>query len=429
MLLLIALACSDYELTEDVDVAAGDAPQLAIDPGVVGGAACDLYEESVLLENTGGGDLEITAMRATGDWQVEAFALPLTLPPGETLRVLVWGPIDSEGLLKVDSNDPDDPVLTVPLSAWADEGPSVSLLSPADGAILDPTLPVALKAEVSDDIDGELSVSWVSDVDGLIASEISQGGVASGTWATGRSPGDHQLSAYVTDSCGNEAEARAWVCANEGYTEDELDISTWHFEGAASWDSTNTVVVLTEALQNQVGTAFQTSQQVDGSAVTIRFSFYQGEGTGADGISLTALDTTRMTTFLGGTGCGIGYGGDASCTDGPALPGWSIEVDTYYNEGQDPTPDDHVMFTFDGDVDDPAAWAALPEMEDSGWHTMEVEVQAPHVRVTIDGTAYIDQDLSGHFGFPAYVGFTAGTGGQTNRHLIDSLEVSGQVCE
>ena len=33
---------------------------------------------------------------------------------------------------------------------------------------------------------------------------------------------------------------------------------------------------------------------------------------------------------------------------------WSIEVDTYYNGGYDPTDEDHVMFTFDGDVDDPA---------------------------------------------------------------------------
>ena len=26
-------------------------------------------------------------------------------------------------------------------------------------------------------------------------------------------------------------------------------------------------------------------------------------------------------------------------------------------------------------------------------------------------------------------GFTAGTGGATNRHLIDSLEVTGEVCD
>ena len=117
------------------------------------------------------------------------------------------------------------------------------------------------------------------------------------------------------------------------------------------------------------------------------------------------------------------------CTTGPALPGWSLEVDTYYNSEVDPTEEDHVAFSFDGQVADYAAWAALPELEDTGWHTMSVTVAAPHVTVVIDGVTYIDEDLSGDFSFPAYVGFTAGTGGLTNYHLIDSLVVSEYACE
>ena len=178
-----------------------------------------------------------------------------------------------------------------------------------------------------------------------------------------------------------------------------------------------------------MGTAFSTAQQVTGAQVEIEFQFYIGDGSGADGISLTALDTDRMTTFLGGTGCGIGYGGDAACTAGPALPGWSIEVDTYFNSGQDPTEADHLMLTFDGDVDDPAVWVELPEMEDNGWHSMRVLVQEPRVLVEIDNVAYIDQDVSGYFNFPAYIGFTAGTGGATNNHLIDSLTVTETLCD
>ena len=147
------------------------------------------------------------------------------------------------------------------------------------------------------------------------------------------------------------------------------------------------------------------------------------------GISLTALDVNRMTTFLGGAGCGIGYGDDPACTSGPGLPGWSIEVDTWFNDGQDPTPEDHLMFTFDGDIDDGEVWMTLPEMEDNGWHTMEVTVVAPRVKVSIDGFTYIDQDIPGYYAFPAYVGFTAGTGGSTNTHLIDSLVVEQLVCD
>ena len=74
------------------------------------------------------------------------------------------------------------------------------------------------------------------------------------------------------------------------------------------------------------------------------------------------------------------------------------------------------------------AWATLPEMEDGAWHTMAVEVHAPRVTVTIDGVTYIDEDISGYFDFPAYVGFTAATGSLTNYHLIDALEVTQLVC-
>jgi hypothetical protein len=59
---------------------------------------------------------------------------------------------------------------------------------------------------------------------------------------------------------------------------------------------------------------------------------------------------------------------------------------------------------------------------------MKVDVVAPHVTVTIDGTAYIDHDLNGNFNFPGFIGFTAGTGLETNMHLIDSLEVTETIC-
>jgi hypothetical protein len=87
-----------------------------------------------------------------------------------------------------------------------------------------------------------------------------------------------------------------------------------------------------------------------------------------------------------------------------------------------------VAFTFDGDADGYRAWAALPEMEDTGWHEMAVHVVAPHVSVAIDGTTYIDQDIDGAWAFPAYVGFTAGTGSETNYHLVRGLAVTGHTC-
>jgi len=185
---------------------------------------------------------------------------------------------------------------------------------------------------------------------------------------------------------------------------------------------------------------------VTGRSVQIEFSFYIGDGSGADGFSLTALDTERMDTdgdgqpnFLGGAGCAMGFGGNSNCTEalsncpdcGPALPGWSLEVDTYHNpeDGIDPTPEDHLGFYFDGDLLNMAEWAVLPEMEDTGWHQMVVDVESPHLTVSIDDIIYIDTDLVGHFDFPAYVGFTAGTGGLSNAHLIDALTVTESTCD
>jgi hypothetical protein len=159
---------------------------------------------------------------------------------------------------------------------------------------------------------------------------------------------------------------------------------------------------------------------VSADNVNVSFSFYVSGGTGADGISVTALDVARMTGFVGSTGGGIGYLG---------MPGWSVEVDTWYNpENNDPTPEDHISVHVDGDARNVLAWATLPEMEDGAWHTMDLSVIGVHVNARIDGVTYIDQDISAIHPFSAYVGFTAATGGSTNYHLIDALEVTEYVC-
>ena len=161
----------------------------------------------------------------------------------------------------------------------------------------------------------------------------------------------------MIDSCDTEASDQVEICQNEGYVDDGLALSTWNFEGHATWDSTNEWVELTDTGTNRAGTAFQTSATVDSDNVVIEFSFFVSGGSGADGISLTALDSTRMTGFVGGSGGGIGYAG---------LPGWSIEVDTWYNsENNDPTRT--IWCSHDGNQGSYAAWAALPEMEDGNW--------------------------------------------------------------
>ena len=441
LLSLTALAaCSDYSLSgaekaEPGTGTDGATPDIAATPELISTVVCVEAQDGLTVQNVGGGVLTVSGLSVSGSgWSVSGPATPFKLAAGESslLELTATGPGAAE--LLIESDDPDEPILSVPLDASADGAPTVTILTPSANDVIDIGVDLDMEGLVSDEEDPveDLTYEWRSDVDGLIASgaALADGSVDEIWPAIARSEGDHDLSLSVTDSCGNTTTTDLGLCQQAGYDVDALDISSWHFEGSSTWDTANDWLQLTDTSTYQVGSAFNTSASVGADNVQIEFAFYIGGGSGADGLSLTALDVDRMSTFLGGSGCGIGYGGNAQdgCTAGPALPGWTIEVDTYFNTN-DPTQDDHIHFTFDGDVDDPAIWAALPEMEDTGWHQMSVQVVAPHVTVSIDGVAYIDADLSGNFAFPAYVGFTAGTGGETNYHLIDALQVTEYTCE
>ncbi len=432
LLLLPLLGCTEYTIEEEKDEPTfeDDPPGIpdvvvtpdAIDLGLVcGGAGAG----TVTVSNEGSGDLAVRGAEITGTgWTVGEVALPATLATGESLEIPVSGG-PGNAVLTVLTDDPDTPSIDVPLSVAADAPPTATILDPADGAVLAGDVTTLLNGVVTDDVDNPeiLTVSWTSSVDGaLTAVPPSSSGETSAPWdPAARTPGSHLVTLGVTDSCGQSASAWVNLCQDQGYAADNLDLSTWHFEGTSRYDSTNGWVELTSTGPYQTGTAFQVGSTVGADNMSIAFRFYVSGGSGADGISLTALDTTRMTSFVGDTGGGIGYAG---------LPGWSIEVDTWYNgEYGDPTADDHVSIHFDGQPFGPAAWSALPEMEDGGWHEMEVNVLAPHVTVSIDGVTYIDTDLGGFTSFPAYVGFTGATGASTNFHLIDALTVTRYVCE
>jgi hypothetical protein len=264
---------------------------------------------------------------------------------------------------------------------------------------------------------------WNSSVDGEVSTEsATSDGMALMPWnGAARTSGIHTICVDVRDSCGQTASTCTDICQNEGYTEESIDLSGWNFEGSAFWDSSNEWVELTAPVGTQAGTAFQTMSTVVSDLLEIEWEFYVSGGSGADGISLTMLDVDRMTSFVGGTGGGIGYYG---------LPGWSLEIDTWYNsEHSDPTALDHVSVHIDGDINTPRAWATLPEMEDSAWHVAKVEVTGPHLKFWVDEVLYIDQVIDGLVPFDAYVGFTAATGGSTNWHLIDALDVEGLICD
>jgi hypothetical protein len=441
LLLSLLAACSDYNISDKADGNTGDGPDepapgdVVVSPGSVdAGILCGEGGATVAITNRGDGDLALTALSTTsGVWTAESGLVPTTLAPGESIDVgLSGGPGDDT--LLVETDDPDEPTVAVPIASVPDAAPSLTIAAPSGGDILPSSGVVDLVAEIADDADPDtaLSVAWGSDASGSLGAAAGDGaGLSTLAWAAAdRAPGPQTLTATLSDACENAVTADVEVCQQAGYDADNLDLSSWTFEGSASWDAGNGWVELTPDATSQVGSAFQTGTATTGDNVTVAFRFYMGDGSGADGLAVTALDTDRMSGTLGSAGGCLGYGYGSGCEPLElALPGWTIEVDTFYNAAWDPTQDDHVAFMFDGDPGAVEAWSALPEMEDTGWHTMEITVAAPRVTVSIDGTAYIDQDIPGVYAFPAYVGFSAATGGLTNLHLIDALTVTEFVCD
>ena len=401
-------------------------------PEVDVGTLCEEGSGAATVEllNVGTATLTITrveVMEGAG-WTVDSY--PTTLDASLSGDILLSGG-SGFARIEVETDDPNEPIIDVFLHAALNSPPSLSLsnLSP----VIAPGGSEDLLVSVSDDApvtDVQLSVS--SDVDGALASASpDSSGDYTYTWdSTVQSAGPHVVTVTATDACGASVTETVTFCQNLGYDASSLDLSTWQFTGSASYDTTNNYVQLTPVATTQAGTAFQTAETVASDNVSIQFSFWMGPNTdgninsGADGFSVTAIDTSRMTTYQGDDGGAIGYGG---------LPGWSIEVDTWHNMEPDfnePTSEDHVALIIDGASGDAGEiYAPLPNMEDSAWHTMSVEVQGQDVLVSIDGTVYLDDTVPALTSFPAHVGFTAATGSRSNEHRIDALTVQNFVCE
>lgn len=431
-LLSLLVACSDYTIEpKPQDPDAGDTaplvPDIEVSPEALDlGVLCASGEGTLTVTNVGDGELHVDSLLLDGSgWGVTEGDGPFTLTHGQSQEVTVTG-APGVGTVTVLSDDPDEDAVEVPLSAAADTPPTVEWMDPVPGTVLPTDAPTRLAVRVADaegPLDG-LSVSWSSDVDGVLGTSLTDAtGLATLDWEpSAHTPGNHTFTVSVADACGAPADVQAAFCQDAGYNVDNLDLSTWNFEGTAAYDSANAWVRLTQDTTNQAGTAFQTAAVVSADDVVIDFLFYAGKKDGADGLALVALDADRMSGFVGDTGGGIGYAG---------LPGWAIEVDTWYNTEYgdgDPTPMDHIAFHLDGAWDE-TAWAALPEMEDDTWHTMSVTVAGNHVLAYVDGVRYLDFDSPVSLAFPAYVGFTGATGAATNEQLIDALVVTESVCE
>ena len=109
-----------------------------------------------------------------------------------------------------------------------------------------------------------------------------------------------------------------------------------------------------------------------------------------------------------------------------AVDAFHIEFDTYHN-AIDPTLVNHVAITLNGDPTNHLLWTETPTLENNAWHDIVLRIAGAQVTVLMDGVTVIDADVPGLDFKGGYIGFTGSTGGSTNYHRIDDLQIV-QAC-
>ena len=205
MMLLLCLglaACSDYnfkgteapsEPGEAVDTAVPEvveeptgAPLAVVTPSSVDlGIVCGVGTTDVTIENQGDADFSVTHIDTNSpNWSAAHDALPAVLAPGASLVVTVSGSAVDTTMV-IETTDPAHSTLQVPLTATADAPPSLAITNPATDTTIDVGASASFEAQVSDDAGpaDAVSISWVSDVDGLLSTASPDGtGVARFVW-------------------------------------------------------------------------------------------------------------------------------------------------------------------------------------------------------------------------------------------------------
>jgi len=189
------------------------------------------------------------------------------------------------------------------------------------------------------------------------------------------------------------------------------------------------VPILTEPVSEQGGVAL--FDYPVKSSFTATFRYKIGGGSGADGFTLFFYKQKYSTSDSGGS---LAFSTKESYTL-KAVPGYGIEFDGWQNIAEDfqqishqPNPSgdpsgNHIALVQDF-AGNHLATVNDKRTEDNTWHTAKIAVdpQESSVRVFVDQelvlewTGQLDRTYDGF-------GFSGGTGGATNWHLIDDFSI------
>ena len=237
-------------------------------------------------------------------------------------------------------------------------------------------------------------------------------------------------------ACAETSEVKTVLC-QQSLSEDfdeSLDAASWKVFGSSYWDQGGWLEI-TGTAQGQRGAIYNTAANVASGSVSISFAMATGGGTGADGFAMTVVQTDSVDELenliianaVPGSGLGYAVGGPYGNWEGNAF---TVEIDTYQNVFNgtnelhtDPTPNDHVAITLDGDAGNHIWWTDVGDVEDLTWRDIRVDVIGIRIRVWIDGVLTLDDDYPELQFRGGYIFFSGSTGYYTNYHRFDALNI------
>ena len=168
--------------------------------------------------------------------------------------------------------------------------------------------------------------------------------------------------------------------------------------------------MLTPDTAGQRGTAWWPAS-VPTEGLRVGFDATIDPGHGADGMTFAMTEPAVGTGAMGDGGAGLGFG---------ELPGVAVALDTY--QGPNDPAGNFVGLAVgaaEGQLLYAATSTAVPDL--SGTHHVDVDVVNGHVKVAVDGQPVLDKALT----LPnmAQLGFTAGTGGLSDRHSVTNVRI------
>ena len=325
---------------------------------------------------------------------------------------------------------------TPPAPTW-----ELRIFSPIDGDAFRAGDPNLLLGElVSDGLDfATVQVSVVSSIDGLVGIVTPDATGRFELSLAGLTGGRHTLTVRAVDATSTEQTATVAiaVCPTIPTLDFNADLSSseWLIVGDAYREPAGWLE-LTGLAGGQQGAIFYLGSVLSRGDTEISLRVSTGQcilpgpcdslADGADGFALSIFGVggvVELANLLAEArpGEGLGY-----AVTPRAVDAFHIEFDTYHN-AIDPTLGNHVAITLNGDPTNHLLWTETPTLENNAWHDIVLRIAGVHVTVLMDGVTVIDADVPGLDFKGGYIGFTGSTGGSTNYHRIDDLQIV-QAC-